>query len=121
MQSKSHGNIVKQHDMFRRYGAEAVRDYQMFIGPRDQGGPWNPKGIEGITRFLNRVWSVVLDEAPQRESSDGDVQQLRRAVHTAIKEATQDFEGFTFNTAVAQLMTLQGAMSKLKGSELPER
>ena len=118
--SKSRGNVVDPDDLVRRYGADAVRAYLMFIGPWDQGGPWNPKGIEGITRFLNRVWSVVLDEAPQRESSDGDVQELRRAVHTAIKEVTEDFEGFTFNTAVAQLMTLQGAMSKLKGSELAE-
>ena len=118
--SKSRGNVVDPDDLVRRYGADAVRAYLMFIGPWDQGGPWNPKGIEGVTRFLNRVWSVVMDDAPQRESSDGDVQELRRAVHTAIKEVTEDFEGFTFNTAVAQLMTLQGAMSKLKGSGLVE-
>lgn len=118
--SKSRGNVVDPDDLVRRYGADAVRAYLMFIGPWDQGGPWNPKGIEGVTRFLNRVWSVVLDDAPQRESSEGDVQELRRAVHTAIKEVTEDFEGFTFNTAVAQLMTLQGAMSKLKGSGLVE-
>ena len=94
----------------------------MFIGPWDQGGPWNYQGIEGVTRFLNRVWTLVTEGA---EDAGGAVDErtrkdLRRAVHTAIKEVTEDLEGFRFNTAVAELMTLVNAMNKVKSGRMLE-
>ncbi|HEX7004252.1 MAG TPA: leucine--tRNA ligase [Trueperaceae bacterium] len=116
--SKSRGNVVDPDDLVATYGADSVRAYLMFIGPWDQGGPWNPKGIEGVTRFLNRVWNVVMEEAEDRPAGNGDAEELRRAVHKAIKEATEDFEAFAFNTAIAELMTLQNTMSRLKSREL---
>ncbi|MEX2534084.1 MAG: leucine--tRNA ligase [Trueperaceae bacterium] len=128
--SKSRGNVVDPDDLVESYGADSVRAYLMFIGPWDQGGPWNPKGIEGVTRFLNRVWSVVTEPAQKEPPQDGtaerdgqadtkaNIKELRRAVHHAIKEVTIDFEAFSFNTAIAELMTLQNAMSRLKSSTL---
>ncbi len=119
--SKSRGNVVNPDELVRGYGADAVRTYLMFIGPWDQGGPWNYQGIEGVSRFLNRVWSVVV-ESPQGDPGaavdEAVVKTLRRAVHTAIREVSDDLEGFRFNTAVAELMTLQNAMSKAKSAAI---
>ena len=120
--SKSRGNVVNPDQLVSEYGADAVRAYLMFIGPWDQGGPWNYQGIEGVTRFLNRVWTLVTEGA---EDAGGAVDErarrdLRRAVHTAIKEVTEDLEGFRFNTAVAELMTLVNAMNKVKSGEMLE-
>jgi len=132
--SKSRGNVVNPDHLIDAYGADAVRAYLMFIGPWDQGGPWNHQGIEGVSRFLHRVWGAVAmnetalaaspdavspDAAPAAavEGADDAVQrELRRAVHQAIAKVTDDLEGFRFNTAVAELMTLQNAMTKAKAA-----
>ena len=119
--SKSRGNVVNPDHLVREYGADAVRAYLMFIGPWDQGGPWNFQGIEGVSRFLNRVW-VLITEAPIGDAGAAvdvrDVRELRRAVHHAIAEVSDDLEGFRFNTAVAELMTLHNAMSKAKSAAM---
>lgn len=117
--SKSRGNVVNPDDLVSEYGADTVRAYLMFIGPWDQGGPWNYQGIEGPARFLNRVWTLVT-EAPKghAKADEATLKTLKRAVHTAIKEVTEDFEGFQFNTAIAELMTLVNAMNKAKSAEV---
>ncbi len=117
--SKSRGNVIDPDDLVENYGADTVRTYLMFIGPWDQGGPWNPQGIEGAVRFLNRVWSLVVhpSEAPGN-ADDAGRRSLRRAVNHAIKEVTEDFEAFSFNTAIAELMTLQNAMGKAKNGSM---
>ncbi len=113
--SKSRGNVVNPDHLVDAYGADAVRTYLMFIGPWDQGGPWNYQGIEGVNRFLQRAWTAVLEPASTSDEADPAVlRDLRRAVHHAIREVTDDLEDFRFNTAVAELMTLQNAMSKAK-------
>ncbi|MDR9391256.1 MAG: leucine--tRNA ligase [Trueperaceae bacterium] len=112
--SKRRGNVVDPDALVERYGADAVRAYLMFIGPWDQGGPWNDQGIEGIVRFLNRVWALFTAPPEPGDASEAAVRDLRRAVHGAIQAVTEDFEAFQFNTAVAELMTLQNAMSKGK-------
>jgi len=119
--SKSRGNVVNPDTLVAEYGADAVRAYLMFIGPWDQGGPWNYQGIEGVVRFLNRVWAVVNDPPagdPAARVDEARVRDLRRAVHTAIREVSDDLEGFRFNTAVAELMTLQNAMAKAKDAAM---
>ncbi|HLU83767.1 MAG TPA: leucine--tRNA ligase, partial [Trueperaceae bacterium] len=124
--SKSRGNTVNPDPLVKEYGADVVRAYLMFIGPWDQGGPWNYNGIEGIARFLNRVWSLVVDAEPAGKAAvtgsdaatdgvDAD-RDLTRAVNYAIKEVTDDLEGFRFNTAIAELMSLLNVMVKAKAS-----
>ncbi len=117
--SKSRGNVVNPDDLVAQYGADTVRAFLMFIGPWDQGGPWNYTGIEGVYRFLHRVWALLVDqEAPAETGRDPDVTataaELRRAVHHAIKEVTEDLEAFRFNTAISELMTLSNAMGKAR-------
>ena len=122
--SKSRGNVVNPDHLVGEYGADAVRAYLMFIGPWDQGGPWNFQGIEGVARFLNRVWSLIVESPtgdPAAGVDDATARELRRAVHHAIAEATDDFEGFRFNTALAELMTLQNAMARVKSAALALR
>ena len=94
----------------------------MFLGPWDQGSPWNSRGIEGISRFLNRVWNL-LHGAPAGEVKDlaAARKELRRATHHAVKEVTLDLKEFHFNTAIAELMTLQSAISRCRTAEMMEQ
>jgi leucyl-tRNA synthetase len=104
--SKSHGNVVNPDDYVSTIGADSVRCYLMFIGPWDQGGPWNVQGINGVSKFLNRVWALVTEPRPiKRVNADADT-KLRRAVHQTIRGVTEDLEKFRFNTMLAKLMTL---------------
>ncbi len=116
--SKSRGNVVNPDALVKQYGADSVRAYLMFIGPWDQGGPWSYQGIEGVYRFLGRVFTLFSEPATRKatvaQPSAAALASLRRAVNHAIKEVTEDLEGFRFNTAVAELMTLQNALSKLR-------
>lgn len=85
------------------------------MGP---GAPWNYSGIEGQARFLARVWNLVVDEAKADAPSAGSEVELNRAINHAVKEVTEDFEAFRFNTAIAELMTLQGALQKGRSAGL---
>ncbi len=121
--SKSRGNVVDPDHLVADYGADTVRAYLMFMGPWDQGAPWSYRGIEGISRFLNRVWNIFHAPVENRDPADLDsaVRELRRATHHAIREATLDLENFSFNTAIAELMTLQGAISRARTQGMLER
>ena len=114
--SKSRGNVVAPDELVARYGADTVRGYLMFGWRWDQGGPWDPQGIEGIARFLNRLWDCVVAPGPAGDGSteDGSVRALRRRVHQAIRRATGDMESFSFNTSIANLMELTNALTKAK-------
>ena len=116
--SKSRGNVVDPDDLVSRYGADAFRSYLMFVGPWDEGGPWNSQGIEGIYRFLNRAWSVVLDDAIVSSNEDYDPQSAERALvrimHQTIRKATNDMELFKFNTMLAALMEFNNYLIKAK-------
>jgi leucyl-tRNA synthetase len=117
--SKSRGNVADPDELVATFGADTIRAYLMFLGPWDQGAPWNPRGIEGTSRFMNRVWNTVLAAADtSAEGSDAAAAELRRATHHAIRDVTEDMEAFAFNTALAELMTLQGALSRAKAEGL---
>ena len=117
--SKSRGNVINPDDLVSEYGADTVRAYLMFIGPWEAGGPWSSTGIEGIARFLNRVWALLTEEAKGEGTADEAAQkELRRAVHYATKEVSEDLAGLQFNTAIAELMTLTNAMGKAKSPEM---
>ncbi len=113
--SKSKGNVVAPDALVAQYGADTVRAYLMFAFRWDQGGPWNSKGIEGVHRWLHRVWHLVLDEPTvQRDATQEEIKALRRKTHQTIKRVTQDMEEFAFNTAIAALMELTNLMQRLK-------
>jgi leucyl-tRNA synthetase len=106
--SKSLGNVVNPDDVVAEYGADTLRMYLMFLGPLDQGGPWNTKGISGVHRFLNRLWRLVADdetgETHNRWTSDAPNEVQERVMHQTIKKVASDIEGIRFNTAISQLM-----------------
>jgi leucyl-tRNA synthetase len=116
--SKSRGNVQAPDELVSRYGSDSVRAFLMFIGPWDQGGPWSPTGIDGIQRWLGRVWGVAqpttLRAGDAGDALPGDPAELdralRRAMHTTIAEVTEDYETFHFNTAIAKLMGLTNAI-----------
>ena len=106
--SKSRGNVVNPDDLTARHGVDAVRVYLMFIGPWEAGGPWNPRGIEGPVRLMQRIYRLCGQAATAGPDPVGGAEgrRLRRAVHAAISSVTTDLERFAFNTAIASLMTL---------------
>jgi len=114
--SKSRGNVVSPDDLVARYGADTVRGYLMFGWRWDQGGPWDSQGIEGVVRFLHRVWDCALEPGPEEGTPPDEkaVRALRRRVHQAIRKATRDMEEFSFNTYIANLMELNNTMLKAK-------
>lgn len=119
--SKSRGNVVAPDDLVARYGADVIRAYLMFIGPWELGGPWNSKGIEGVARFMNEVWGLVVDDATQTAGlspSDKATRDLRRAVHQTIRDVTGDIEVFKFNTVVAKLMALRNTLKGARSAGL---
>ncbi len=106
--SKSRGNVINPDDVIREYGADSLRLYEMFMGPLEQVKPWSMRGVEGVSRFLKRVWRVFIDEVSDELSSDlvdtePDRQQLK-VLHETIKKVTEDIEGGRYNTAISQLM-----------------
>ena len=111
--SKSRGNAVDVDAVVATHGSDAMRIFQLHIGPPDQAVEWTDQGIEGAGRFLRRVWRLVLGEvAPlvERDSrSRADVDALR-GLHRVIRKVTEDVEGFSYNTAVAALMEYVNAL-----------
>jgi leucyl-tRNA synthetase len=112
--SKSRGNVVTPDPYVEELGADAVRVYLMFVGPWDQGGDWDDRGISGVSRWLNRVWGLVEGGYTPRAPNPAATQELRRATHRTIKKATQDIERLHFNTVVAALMELSNLMGRVR-------
>ena len=112
--SKSRGNVVAPDEYVGKYGADAVRCYLMFIGPWDRGGSWQDTGINGVSRWLNRVWEIaqrdsrILDDLPTDQTADTD---LTRAIHKTIRRVERDVEAFKFNTALAGLMEFSNTLN----------
>ncbi|HET9000034.1 MAG TPA: leucine--tRNA ligase [bacterium] len=112
--SKSRGNVANPDDYVGTMGADTVRTYLMFIGPWDGGGPWNPQGIEGLHRFLHRVWHLVVDAAPPGPGGADGAATVRRVTHQTVKRVTDDLEAFRFNTALAALMECTNALYRAR-------
>lgn len=113
--SKSRGNVVAPDDLVQKFGADAVRIYLMFGWRWEQGGPWDSRGIEGMYRFVNRVWDISLDTVSTANSAEAE-KVLQRKTHQTIAKATKDFENFSFNTYIASLMELSNVMAKYKSA-----
>jgi leucyl-tRNA synthetase len=108
--SKRWGNVVNPDDIIEDFGADALRLYEMFMGPFTQNISWNTEGLVGMRRFLERVWRV--QERITNHESRITNQKLEAAVHQSIRKVTEDIDGFKFNTAISALMILANAMEK---------
>lgn len=119
--SKSRGNVVNPDDIVREYGADSLRLYEMFMGPLKDVKPWATKGVEGISRFLARVWRVAFRENQEGEweinsklvenAQEAGVLAVRKELHKTIKKVTEDINSMSFNTAIAKMMECTNAMT----------
>jgi leucyl-tRNA synthetase len=112
--SKSKGNIINPDDYIRKYGADTLRTYLLFLGPFDQGGDFRDSGIDGMSRFLKRVWKLLSNS--QRSTLSVQLSDERlRMMHQTIKGVTEDLEHLRFNTAIAKLMSYYNFLSRQSG------
>ena len=107
--SKSKGNVINPDDMVKQYGADSLRVYEMFMGPIDSAKPWDPNGIDGSRKFLDRVWRLYTESG---KLQDKENLNLEKAYHYTIKKVTNDYETMNFNTAVSQMMIFINTVNK---------
>ncbi len=116
--SKARGNVINPDDVVNEYGADSLRLYEMFMGPLEAVKPWSMRGVDGVYRFLSRVWRLVIDDrAEQTKLSDAvrDVEpdrETQRILHHTIKRVTDDLETLSFNTAIAAMMEFTNHLTR---------
>lgn len=125
--SKSVGNVVSPEEIIEKYGADTARMFILFAAPPERDLDWNDTAVEGAYRFINRVWRAVdelkeyaSDDAVDMSSLNADEKKLHFAVHASIKKVTEDFERFSFNTAISSVMELTNTLYQYKDSVKPE-
>jgi leucyl-tRNA synthetase len=116
--SKSRGNVINPDQVVDEYGADSLRLYEMFMGPLEATKPWSMRGVEGVYRFLNRVWRLAIDdrhetvkllEAVQDVAPDKDTERM---LHQTIQRVTNDLDTMSFNTAISAMMELTNHLTK---------
>jgi len=119
--SKSRGNIVNPDDVIDQHGADAFRCYEMFMGPLEQMKPWSTRGVEGVARFLARVWRLLMTENQAGEwelskkiKAVDATKSQQKLLHATIKKMTEDIESFSFNTAISQMMIFVNAFTNVE-------
>ncbi len=124
--SKSRGNIVNPDDVIDQYGADAFRCYEMFMGPLEQMKPWSMRGVEGVSRFLARVWRLFMRENQSGNwELSGKIKQIdadkaqQKMTHATIKKVTEDIDSFSFNTAISQMMIFVNEFTGAETIPLP--
>lgn len=116
--SKSRGNVINPDDVVREYGADSLRLYEMFMGPLEATKPWSMRGVEGVYRFLNRVWRLIIDERAEAPALDAAItdsppdKETLKLLHQTIKKVTLDIEAMRFNTAIAAMMEFSNFLTK---------
>ncbi len=116
--SKARGNVINPDHVVAEYGADSLRLFEMFMGPLEAVKPWSTQGVEGVYRFLGRVWRVFIDDAAETMQLHPAVQDAEpskealRELHRTIKKVTEDTEGMRFNTAIAAMMEFTNFMTK---------
>ena len=112
--SKSRGNVIAPDDYVAELGADVVRLYLMFMGPWEGGGDWSDSGINGVARWVNRLWDQLTDPSnrPSDNAGPGPAdREVRRALHQTLRQAAQDFERFKYNTAIAAMMSFTNVLA----------
>jgi leucyl-tRNA synthetase len=124
--SKSVGNVVNPDDVITEYGADSLRLYEMFMGPLEQVKPWSMKGVEGVYRFLARVWRLVMETNQEGEwALNAKLAEItpdkatNKVVHATIKKVGEDIDAMSFNTAIAQMMVCTNELTKLESVPVP--
>lgn len=107
--SKSKGNVINPDDMVKEYGADALRVYEMFMGPIDAAKPWDPNGIDGSKKFLDRVWRLFVESGKVQEKEN---KNLDKVYNYTVKKVTNDYENMYFNTAISQMMIFINTATK---------
>ena len=107
--SKSKGNVINPDDMVKQYGADALRIYEMFMGPIDAAKPWDPNGIDGSKKFIDRVWRLFMESG---KVVDKPNKNLEKAYNYTVKKVTNDYETMNFNTAISQMMIFVNLANK---------
>ena len=107
--SKSKGNVINPDDMVKQYGADSLRIYEMFMGPIESSKPWDPNGIDGAKKFLDRVWRLFAESG---KVQDKENKNLEKIYHYTVKKVTNDYETMNFNTAISQMMIFINSVSK---------
>lgn len=107
--SKSKGNVINPDDMVKEYGADSLRVYEMFMGPIDAAKPWDPNGIDGSKKFLDKVWRLYTESGKIQDTKN---ENLERIYHFTVKKVTNDYETMNFNTAISQMMIFINAVNK---------
>jgi leucyl-tRNA synthetase len=118
--SKARGNVINPDDVVKEYGADSLRLFEMFMGPLEQVKPWSTHGVEGVFRFLSRVWRAIIDDraemtalSPAIKDLAADKETLQQLHHT-IQKVTDDLNGMRFNTAIAAMMEYTNHLTKLE-------
>jgi leucyl-tRNA synthetase len=117
--SKARGNVVNPDDVVKEYGADSLRLFEMFMGPLEATKPWSMKGVEGVFRFLNRVWRLIIDDRSEiltlsEAVQDGEPdRETLRLLHKTIQKVTVDLDAMRFNTAIAAMMEYSNHLTRL--------
>jgi len=113
--SKSLHNVQNPDDLVKRYGADTLRMYEMFLGPLEQAKPWDTKGIEGVSRFLRKFWKLYISENNSIElTNESPNNEELKILHRTFKKVSEDIERFSFNTAVSCFMICVNELTELK-------
>ena len=107
--SKSKGNVINPDDMVKEYGADSLRMYEMFMGPIDSAKPWDPNGIEGSKKFIDKVWRLYTESGKIKDEKNDNIE---KAYHFTVKKVTNDYETMNFNTAISQMMIFINSVNK---------
>ncbi len=111
--SKSRGNVINPDDVREKYGADTLRLFILFLGPMDRDKPWNENGIDGVQRFLDRLWRWTIDENDQLQlKTEPTPPEVEKLLHKTIKKVGEDLEALSFNTAISALMILLNEVYK---------
>lgn len=112
--SKSYHNVVNPDDIVEKYGADTLRLYEMFLGPLEQSKPWDTNGIDGVHRFLRKLWNLFYNNDGFSISEEQPTKEELKSLHKLIKKVSSDIEGFSFNTSVAAFMICVNELTSLK-------